>query len=60
MNKVITQGLVLMPPPFSSGLALWSREDGRPGDGWPRSARAEDLQLAAGLSREGSVRAEEV
>ena len=33
MNKVITQGLVLMPPPFSSGLALWSREDGRPGDG---------------------------
>lgn len=33
MNKAITQGLVLMPPPFSAGLALWSREDGRPGQG---------------------------
>lgn len=33
MNKAITEGLVLMPPPFSAGLALWSREDGRPGDG---------------------------
>ena len=33
MNKAITQGLVLMPPPFSDGLALWSREDGRPGQG---------------------------
>jgi hypothetical protein len=33
MNKAITQGLVLMPPPFSANLALWSREDGRPGQG---------------------------
>jgi len=33
MNKAITQGLVLMPPPFSAGLNLWSRADGRPGDG---------------------------
>jgi hypothetical protein len=33
MNKAITQGLALMPPPFSSNLALWSRDDGRPGDG---------------------------
>jgi len=33
MNKAITQGLVLMPPPFSAGLALWSRADGRPGQG---------------------------
>jgi hypothetical protein len=33
MNKAITQGLVLMPPPFSAGLGLWSREDGRPGQG---------------------------
>ena len=33
MNKAITQGLVLMPPPFSAGLSLWSREDGRPGQG---------------------------
>ena len=33
MNKAITEGLVLMPPPFSAGLNLWSREDGRPGQG---------------------------
>ncbi len=33
MNKAITEGLVLMPPPFSAGLTLWSREDGRPGEG---------------------------
>ena len=33
MNKVITEGLVLMPPPFSAGLNLWSREDGTPGQG---------------------------
>ena len=33
MNKAITQGLVLMPPPFSAGLSLWSRDDGRPGQG---------------------------
>lgn len=33
MNKAITQGLVLMPPPFAAGLALWSREDGLNGQG---------------------------
>ncbi len=33
MNKAITEGLVLMPPPFSAGLNLWSREDGRSGQG---------------------------
>lgn len=33
MNKAITEGLVLMPPPFSAGLNLWSREDGLPGQG---------------------------
>jgi hypothetical protein len=33
MNKAITDGLVLMPPPFSAGLNLWSREDGVPGSG---------------------------
>ncbi|MCJ8138969.1 glycoside hydrolase family 55 protein [Falsirhodobacter halotolerans] len=33
MNKAITEGLVLMPPAFSEGLNLWSREDGRPGQG---------------------------
>ena len=32
MNKAITEGLVLMPPPFSAGLGLWSSENGRPGD----------------------------
>ncbi len=31
MNKAITDGLVLMPMPFASGLNLWSREDGTPG-----------------------------
>lgn len=33
MNKAITEGLVLMPPPFSAGLGQWSREDGLPGQG---------------------------
>lgn len=33
MNKAITQGLALMPPAFSAGLNLWSREDGRAGQG---------------------------
>ncbi|MGB3279951.1 MAG: glycosyl hydrolase family 28-related protein, partial [Pseudorhodobacter sp.] len=33
MNKAITDGLVLTPPPFSAGLNLWSREDGTPGSG---------------------------
>jgi hypothetical protein len=31
MNKAITDGLVLMPPPFANGLGVWSREDGTPG-----------------------------
>lgn len=31
MNKAITDGLVLMPPPFSGGLAVWSSENGTPG-----------------------------
>ncbi len=33
MNKAITEGLVLMPPPFSAGLNLWSRDDGLTGQG---------------------------
>jgi hypothetical protein len=33
MNKAITDGLVLMPPPFLAGLNLWSRGDGTPGSG---------------------------
>jgi len=31
MNKVITDGLVLMPPPFVDGLTTWSSGDGTPG-----------------------------
>ncbi len=33
MNKAITEGLVLNPPPFVSGLNLWSRGDGVAGSG---------------------------
>ncbi|MEM9009774.1 MAG: glycosyl hydrolase family 28-related protein [Pseudomonadota bacterium] len=32
MNKAITDGIILMPPPFESGLDQWSALDGRPGD----------------------------
>lgn len=42
MNKAITDGLVLMPTPFSAGLAVWSSGDGTPGspsyDGSPNAA----------------------
>ncbi|GLQ33829.1 hypothetical protein GCM10007939_01120 [Amylibacter marinus] len=31
MNKVITDGVVLMPPAFGDGLDVWSSEDGTPG-----------------------------
>lgn len=31
MNKVITDGLVLMPTAFSAGLGVWSRTDGTAG-----------------------------
>ncbi|MCU0856120.1 MAG: right-handed parallel beta-helix repeat-containing protein, partial [Rhodobacteraceae bacterium] len=31
MNKAITDGLLLMPPPFANGLSAWSRENGTPG-----------------------------
>lgn len=31
MNKAITDGLVLMPPPFADGLAVWSSGNGTPG-----------------------------
>ncbi len=33
MNKAITEGLALMPPVFSQGLNLWSRDDGLTGQG---------------------------
>jgi len=32
MNKVITDGIVLMPPAFGDGLDVWSSADGLPGD----------------------------
>ncbi|MDF0603500.1 hypothetical protein P1J78_22470, partial [Psychromarinibacter sp. C21-152] len=31
MNKAITDGLALMPPPFADGLDVWSSENGTPG-----------------------------
>lgn len=31
MNIAVTDGVVLTPTPFSEGLAVWSRGDGRPG-----------------------------
>ncbi len=31
INKVITDGLVLTPPPFADGLDVWSSGDGTPG-----------------------------
>ena len=31
MNKAITDGLQLMPPPFADGLNVWSSGDGTPG-----------------------------
>ena len=31
MNKAITEGLQLMPPPFAEGLGVWSSGDGTPG-----------------------------
>jgi hypothetical protein len=43
MNKAITEGLQLMPPPFANGLNVWSREDGTPGSatyaGQPNAAQ---------------------
>ncbi len=32
MNKVITDGIILMPPAFGDGLSVWSSADGLPGD----------------------------
>jgi hypothetical protein len=31
MNKAVTDGLVLMPPPFAAGLGVWSSTNGTPG-----------------------------
>jgi len=41
MNKAITDGLVLMPTPFTEGLDVWSSEDGTPGsDTYENAANA--------------------
>ncbi len=52
MNKAITDGLVLMPPPFSAGLTLWSSGNGVPGDpayqGQPNAALVTNDQDFAG------------
>ena len=31
MNKAITEGAALMPPPFAAGLGQWAKGDGTPG-----------------------------
>jgi hypothetical protein len=43
MNKVITDGLILMPPAYDAGLAVWSRTDGTPGS--PTYAGFPDVAL---------------
>lgn len=41
MDITITDGLVLMPPPFANGLDTWSRTDGTPGSPtWAGQANA--------------------
>ncbi len=41
MNKAITDGLQLMPPPFANGLDVWSSQDGTPGsDTYQNAANA--------------------
>lgn len=52
MNKAITDGLVLMPPPFSAGLTQWSSANGLSGDasyaGAPNAALVTNDQDFAG------------
>ena len=41
MNKAITDGVVLTPPPFANGLDVWSSGDGTPGsDTYENAANA--------------------
>ncbi|MFK7838232.1 MAG: glycosyl hydrolase family 28-related protein [Sulfitobacter sp.] len=41
MNKVITEGIVLKPRPYTSGLDMWSSADGTPGaDTYENAANA--------------------
>ena len=48
MNKVITDGVLLMPTAFSEGLDVWSRQDGTPGSNtYENSANAAFLPADA-------------
>ena len=41
MNKAITDGVLLMPPAFGTGLDVWSSGDGTPGsDTYANAANA--------------------
>lgn len=52
MTQAITDGLVLMPPPFANGLSVWSRQDGRPGsDTWATAANAALVAADADFGR---------
>ena len=49
MNKVITDGLALMPPAFASGLSVWSRTDGTAGS--PSYAGFGDVALVRATNK---------
>ncbi len=52
MNKVITDGVQLMPPAFASGLDVWSSGDGTPGsDTYANSANAAFVPADADFGR---------
>lgn len=46
MNKAITEGWDLMPPPFAEGLEVWSRQDGTPGSDSYASAAGASIVTA--------------
>ncbi|MEM7439137.1 MAG: glycosyl hydrolase family 28-related protein [Pseudomonadota bacterium] len=54
MNKAITDGIQLMPPPFSAGLTVWSRENGTPGSDTYDGA-ADALLIAADADFSGCL-----
>lgn len=45
MNKAITEGFELMPPPFAAGFEVWSQGDGTPGT--PTWAQADTATLVS-------------
>jgi hypothetical protein len=53
MTRAMTDGVVLMPPPFARGLDCWSRGDGTPGsasyEGAPDAAIVADPDLGLSL-----------